>query len=161
MHDDMWDRERERRKWPLAKSALLVLTVVLLPIGAVRYVFDPFFGQVFTRSAWKAGGSCEGRTDWKCVEKESACPRGRMVWTLQTFHIWPRWTSRTKVVEMLGSDWRPYDRTTPGGVASVQATPSCIQWNLGMCSGLGMDYDFLAVCFDSNDMVEKSFHYQG
>lgn len=37
---------------------------------------------------------------------------------------------------------------------------SCVAYTLGMCSGLGIDYDSLYVCFDSNDKISSTGHVQ-
>ena len=83
-----------------------------------------------------------------------------MVWALQKLHLWRGRTTRVRVIEMLGDDFTPYRRSESQSGVATSGAPSCIQWTLGMCSGLGVDYDSFVVCFDNNEKVEKSFHYQ-
>ena len=66
------------------------------------------------------------------------------------------WTSKATVLEKLGCDWTAYNNS-PNNTATAE---KCLKWPLGMCSGLGMDYDSFVVCFDKSNMVERSFHYQ-
>ena len=162
MHDNMRDRERDKQKSnrSVMRSALTFFVMIVIPVAAIRYVIDPFFGAPFSQTGWKDGGSCKGLTDWKCVQKHQQCERGPMVWALQKLYLWPGKTLRPAVVEMLGTEWTRYRRSESQNGVEGSAEPACIQWTLGMCSGLGMDYDSFVVCFDENDKVERSFHYQ-
>jgi hypothetical protein len=37
---------------------------------------------------------------------------------------------------------------------------SCAAYSLGMCSGLGWDYDSLYICFAEDDKVARAGHVQ-
>jgi hypothetical protein len=144
----------------MRRAFQIIAAIFVLFFGVIEFSMNPFFGAFFSRAGWAEAGSCKGLTDWKCVEKQQVCGRGPMVWMLQKFHLSPGSTQRHEVTEMLGDEWTPYRRSESQGSVSVSGKPACLQWTLGMCSGLGMDYDSFVVCFDNNDKVEKSFHYQ-
>ena len=100
-------------------------------------------GKIFTPEAWAE--SCEGLKDTSCATEENDCPRGPMVRSLLRQHLTVG-VSRDAVVGLLGpADW---DRA------------ECLHWSLGACSGLGIDYDSLFVCFDKTGHLVEAGHVQ-
>lgn len=73
-----------------------------------------------------------------------------MVHDLTKNYLTPEHVSRDDVYALLGRAERTVE-------INGQA---CITYTLGMCSGLGIDYDSLYVCFDSNDRISSSGHVQ-
>jgi hypothetical protein len=72
-----------------------------------------------------------------------------MVFSLTWFHLARGRTTKQEVVEMLGEgDARGDGR-------------ACLTYSLGMCSGLGVDYDDLLVCFDDDNKFERTKRRQG
>jgi hypothetical protein len=128
---------------------LATLAFVLLPLLILFVLHElPFMGESFTPEKWTQAGGCEGLTDDQCVTKESSCPRGPMVQSLRRNHL-AVGTGRDAVIKLLGAeDMSSDDR------------PMCLHWFLGMCSGLGWDYDSLQVCFDEADRLIESGHVQ-
>jgi hypothetical protein len=41
------------------------------------------------------------------------------------------------------------------GLREIRRGRDCLGYNLGMCSGLKMDYDVLMVCFDERGVVKS------
>lgn len=111
---------------------------------------SPFRGETFEQTKWELEGSCQGLSDWECVQKEASCPRGGMVRDLTRNYLIPESVSRDDVYALLG-------RTELTVEIYGQ---SCVAYTLGMCSGLGIDYDSLYVCFDSNDKISSTGHVQ-
>ena len=81
------------------------------------------------------------------MEKEIACVRGKMYRDLETNHL-PSGMSRNAVLQMLGN---PSPRSTK---------PTCIDYELGYCSGLKIDTDYLRVCFDEQEKIQHVYHWQ-
>ena len=121
-------------------------------IGAILWLLyfllhvSPFMGETFTPEKWAEAGSCMGLTDYQCVEKQESCRRGPMVRSLIRSHL-TTGTERNSVLSLLGP-------------AESKDKDGCLDWSLGMCSGLGIDYDSLLVCFDSSAKVVKASHIQ-
>ncbi len=151
-------------KWILRTLAVVIgLPLVLLSVEVGgRYLVGyppiarlflhklPFMGERFTPKKWREGGSCAGLSDAKCAEKESNCPRGRMVYDLTEIHLVVGETSRLEVEYLLGAPDRLFRRDRQ----------QCLRYHVGMCSGLGIDYDSLFVCFDDTGLVSSAGHQQ-
>lgn len=148
------------KRW-LIRAALVLPVCVLLSIvfrdRIILFAWHvlPFMGQEFTSEAWAEGGSCHGLTDFQCQEKASTCPRGPMVRSLIRKHLVPG-TRREKVMSMLGPNDGFENRYGEGGTPDR----SCPTWELGMCSGLRIDYDVPTVCFDPSGYLIRAGHYQ-
>ena len=111
---------------------------------------SPFRGETFEQGKWELQGRCQGLSDGKCAEKQASCPRGGMVRDLTRNYLILETVSRDEVYALLG-------RTKQTVKINEQ---SCIAYTLGMCSGLGIDYDSLYVCFDTNDRISSTGHIQ-
>lgn len=130
---------------------ILSLIIAVLLLGILWHMHaSPFRGETFEQGKWELQGSCQGLSDWECVQKEASCPRGGMVRDLARNYLIPETVSRDEVYALLG-------RTK--GTVKINGQ-SCIAYTLGMCSGLGIDYDSLYVCFDSNDRISSAGHVQ-
>lgn len=123
---------------------------VLLFCGYLVRVADPFRGDKFDTQTWAEAGLCKGLNDGECAQKERTCPRGGMVHDLISNHLTPQTTRSETVIELLGQS--TYNVKING--------LECPGYNLGMCSGLGLDYDSLFVCFDQNGTVAFAGHIQ-
>lgn len=120
------------------------------PILALVLHELPFRGEYFDQTAWNAAGSCKGLNGNACVMKEMECRRGRMVHNLLQWHLQVGKAKRETVVALLG----PEDR-------SVRIrSEECEGYNLGMCSGLGFDYDSLYFCYAEDGTVTSAGHVQ-
>jgi len=118
----------------------------------LRFVMHelPFRGQSFDPETWAEAGSCSGLSDWKCVEKEASCPRGPMVRNLLRTHLLIGETTRETSNALLGS--MEYEVDIRGR--------SCEAYSLGMCGGLGIDYDALYVCYAEDGTISLTGHMQ-
>ncbi|MGH1424282.1 MAG: hypothetical protein ACRBBU_06105 [Pseudooceanicola sp.] len=110
----------------------------------------PFRGQSFDTEKWADEGSCTGLSDWKCAEKEASCPRGPMVRDLLRNHLLIGETKSANATTLLGA--MEYEVDIRGH--------SCDAYCLGMCSGLGIDYDALYVCYSENGTISSTGHIQ-
>ena len=127
------------------------LTVGYPPALALVLHELPFMGKSFSKVEWaEAGTGCRGLSDWECEEQQSACLRGPMVRDLVRAHIALGETTRQGVLDLLGP--------TKGRVKIEGQT--CDDYNPGMCSGLGWDYDSLYVCFAGDGTVSAAGHVQ-
>ena len=130
---------------------ILSLAIGGLLLGLLWYMHvSPFRGESFEQTKWELEGSCQGLSDWECVQKEASCPRGGMVRDLTRNYLIPETVSRDQVYALLGQTERTVEINGQ----------SCIAYTLGMCSGLGIDYDSLYVCFDNNDRISSRGHVQ-
>lgn len=73
-----------------------------------------------------------------------------MVRDLTRNYLIPKTVSRVEVDALLGQTERTVEINGQ----------SCLAYTLGMCSGLGIDYDSLYVCFDSNERIASVGHVQ-
>ena len=151
-------RKVENQRRMLAGSRFLIRGIGILSLALGGLLFgllwymhiSPFRGEAFERARWELEGSCQGLSDWKCVQKEASCPRGRMVRDLIRNYLYRKLVSRDEVHALLGRTERTVEINGK----------SCLAYTLGMCSGLGIDYDSLYVCFDSNDRISSVGHVQ-
>lgn len=146
----------------LKVMVLLIATVVCVDVvGAVTVGYPlalvfvlhelPFMGKGFSKEEWAAAGlGCKGLSDWECEEHQEACLRGPMVRDLVRGHIAVGQTTRQGVMDLIGS--------TRSHVKIEGQT--CDDYNLGMCSGLGWDYNSLFVCYAENGTVVRAGHVQ-
>ncbi len=125
------------------------LTVGYPPI--LRYLLHeaPFRGQRFDRQAWFEAASCAGLSGQECDDKWATCLRGPMVRDLVLAHLVVG-ASRKQVLSLLGA---PETKVKIEGV-------SCDDYGLGVCSGLGWDYDSLFVCYAEDGTVARAGHVQ-
>lgn len=129
---------------------LFIATLVAIAITAffghriTRFVFHelPFMGTTFTKAEWKMAEQCTG----KACELDTSCPRGGMFQDLQRNHL-VAGTPRSMVEQKLGKSDAP-ERN------------NCAIYPLGMCSGLGIDMDYLKICYDNANRVDSVSHYQ-
>ena len=130
---------------------ILSLSIGVLLFGLLWYMhLSPFRGETFEQTKWELEGSCQGLSDWECTQKEASCPRGGMVRDLTRNYLIPESVSRDDVYALLGRTERTVEIYGQ----------SCVAYTLGMCSGLGIDYDSLYVCFDSNNKISSTGHVQ-
>lgn len=144
-------------------TGFLVLSVVLAVgvdvVGALTTGYPPilgyllheapFRGQRLDRQAWIEAGSCSGLSDMDCFDKQAICLRGPMVRDLVRAHL-VAGTSRERVLALLGA---------PETGVKIEGA-SCDDYGLGVCSGLGWDYDSLYVCYAENGTVARAGHVQ-
>ncbi|MBO9408694.1 hypothetical protein J7399_14755 [Shimia sp. R9_1] len=135
----------------LRSIGVIFASIGLLILGLIWVMHvSPFRGDEFEVSAWEEAGSCKGLSDLQCMEKEASCPRGGMVDDLTTSYLVPGQMTRDQVTAMLGPSTY---KIKIDGIA-------CPAYSLGMCSGLGIDYDSLFVCFGVDDRVSSTGHVQ-
>lgn len=103
----------------------------------------PFGVSNFDQAQWMAAPHRSYRTEY---ERETACERAGMVRDLQRRYLRPGMT-REQVVALLGA---------PDGAPQE----GCIAYVLGMCSGFGIDYDDLRICFTPDGGLIKSLTVQ-
>jgi hypothetical protein len=133
-------------KWTAVSTAILLLLLVVFSESILRFVFHdlPFMGKSFDKAAWSSALSCRNNQD--CSDREMACLRGPMYRDLEKNHL-VTGTPRATVVGLVGEP-------------TMVIQNSCFDYELGYCSGLQIDADFLRVCFDSNGKVNHVFHWQ-
>lgn len=119
----------------LIKTINQLLKVVLLFVLAITLAlaFLSFWGsigvfshQTFRKQEWFAP---------QTNETDSTCYRGGMAMYIKKFLL-KNTMSKANVISLLG---------TPDS-----EEPNQIEYTLGMCSGLGMDYDGLIISFNKN-----------
>ncbi|MCT4611469.1 MAG: hypothetical protein N4A70_19945 [Pelagimonas sp.] len=138
------------RRFLRGVASISVSIGVLLFCGYLVRVADPFRGDKFDPQTWAEAGLCKGLNDGECAQKERTCPRGGMVHDLISNHLISQTTRSETVIKLLGQS--TYDIQING--------LKCPGYSLGMCSGLGLDYDSLFVCFDQNGTVAFAGHVQ-
>lgn len=106
----------------------------------------PFMGQTFSKAKWEDAVKCSSREE--CIEKEISCIRGPMYLSLKRNHL-QMGTRKETVIDLLGT------------AKAIQSDPSCTDYELGMCSGFRIDYDWLRICYDRDNKVTAVSHYQG
>ena len=89
-----------------------------------------------------------GLVGWKSEEKEASCPRGPMMRDLLRTHLLIGETHRETATALLGAMEYEID---------IRGRP-CDAYSLGMCSGLGIDYDALYVCYDEGGAIISTGH---
>lgn len=131
-------------KWLFVATWLAIVVGVFFGDRILAFVFHdvPFMGVTFTPSAWRQAGQCATHP---CA-LDSGCPRGGMVRDLQRNHL-PLGTPRAVVEQQLGQ-------------GAVGHRANCVVYPLGMCSGLGIDMDFLSVCYDDAHRLTSVGHHQ-
>lgn len=125
----------------LIAAAAAVLLIALRGFVSYSFHYAPFRGERFDRQKWHAYDALGGN--------DAECVRGAMVGDVRK-NIAPVGTSKEKVIEILG----------PNFDNAMFDKEGCIEYSLGMCSGLKIDYDHLVVCFDKQSKVSKTYHYQ-
>jgi len=149
--------------WLIAYAAVAVILGVTVPVYggpyAVRFIFHelPFMGTTFTSAKWASAGSCSGLTDLQCEKKWQRCERGGMVRTLLRDHLTIGKTRKLEATTLLGEA-----TTEPGAdVGSfVRNGHTCIRYPVGYCSGLGVDMDYVELCFDATDLLSSKQRFQ-
>ena len=133
-------------KWSAIVIATLLALVAIFWKPTVRFVFHdlPFMGESFDSAVWSFALNCKNDRD--CLDKEMACLRGPMYRDLAKNHLIVG-TPKAAVTRLLGE---------PAQIA----TNNCIDYELGYCSGLKIDGDYLRVCFDSRETVTNVSHWQ-
>lgn len=129
-------------------ACALIGATILVSLWGLH--FKPFRGESFEVEAWREAVSCNAMSDWECEEKFSTCPRGKMVSDLISNHIEEGKTQRSEMFSLVGEP--DYPINIEGRI--------CAGFRLGMCSGLGLDYDSLFVCFDGAGVVDAAGHIQ-
>lgn len=129
--------------------AALVFALVQIVFNVAFYVFyvAPFRGQAFDAETWAAAAQCDGPFGPACGQEQPLCTRGPMVRDLLRHHIIRSQSSRQEVVATIGPD--EYDVQLDDGRI-------CSAYHLGICSGLGIDYDALYVCYGPDDVVASA-----
>jgi hypothetical protein len=127
---------------------VIALLLVLFWKQSVIFLLHglPFMGETFSKAKWENAVKCSSKAE--CLEMEMSCIRGPMYRDLKRKHL-TSGKDRESVTRLLG----------PAQVD--RKNPSCLVYELGMCSGFKIDYDWLYICFDPNDQIESVSHYQG
>jgi hypothetical protein len=123
----------------------LLMIVFWRPVTVFLLQDLPFMGVTFNKVKWDDADRCSSREE--CIEKEISCIRGPMYLSLKRNYLQVG-KSEEEVVRLLGS-----------GTVN-RANSSCTDYDLGMCSGLGIDYDWLHICFDQDKKIQSVSHYQ-
>lgn len=133
-------------KWAAISTATVLLLTVILWKPILGFVFHdlPFMGESFDKAVWSSALSC--KIDQDCLNKEMACLRGPMYRSLEKNHL-VAGTSRATVVGLIGEPTRG-------------AKNNCFDYELGYCSGLKIDTDYLRVCFDDKEKIQSVYHWQ-
>lgn len=127
-------------------TVVLILLLFLFWKPVLRFVFHdlPFMGTTYDSKVWASALSCKNAQD--CLEKEMACVRGPMYRDLEKNHSVVG-TPRTSVRPLIGEPTRA-------------AEDNCVDYELGYCSGLKVDTDYLRICFDNSEKVSNVYHWQ-
>jgi len=127
---------------------VMVLLVILFWRPIVGFFLHdlPFMGETFSKPKWDNALKCSSTTE--CMDVEMACVRGPMFSDLKRNHL-TSGTSKGSVERLLGT------------AHPDRHDPSCVVYELGMCSGFKIDYDWLHICFDPNEKIRSVNHYQG
>ncbi len=135
-------------KWTIISMTILLLLIFVFRNPIIRFVFHdlPFMGEDFDRAVWFSALECKDKDSLDCLYKAEACLRGEMYRDLENNYLLLE-NHRSKVVELLG---KPFKVTSN----------NCIDYELGFCSGLKIDFDYLQVCFDGNDKLKRVLHWQ-
>lgn len=127
----------------LTPLSLFLLLIFFLSWFIFGWKYHSFFDQ----NLWLNGIPCT--SDWDCTEKNDIpCIRGSMVGDLKLRYLNMGMT-RNEIELLLGTDYRMHKRTK-----------TCMDYDLGMCSGLKLDYDSLALCLDDKDKLIDIFTVQ-
>jgi len=131
-------------KWAAISILALLLLLVVFSEPILRFAFHdfPFMGKSFDGAAWSSALSC--RNDRDCVDKEMACLRGPMYRDLKKNYLFVG-TPKAAVTRLIGEP-------------TQTANENCFDYELGYCSGLKIDTDYLRVCFDSSEKVTIVYH---
>ncbi|MNZ39423.1 hypothetical protein D3C78_569170 [compost metagenome] len=133
-------------KWAAISAAAVLLLLVLFWKPILRFTFHdlPFMGESFDSVVWDSALNCKNDRD--CLDKEMACLRGPMYRDLVKNHFTVG-APKATVSRLIGEP----TRTTKN---------NCFDYELGYCSGLKIDTDYLRVCFDSGEKVTNVYHWQ-
>lgn len=133
-------------KWVAIFMVALLLLVILFWKPILRFAFHdlPFMGKSFDSAVWSSALSC--KNDQDCLEKEMACLRGPMYRDLEQNHLIVG-ASKATVARLIGEP-------------TLTTKNNCFDYELGYCSGLKIDTDYLRVCFDSGEKVTNVYHWQ-
>ena len=136
-------------KWIFIIFTILVIVVFLFGKQIMIFLWHdlPFMGADFDKKKWDTAFQCNEKVDLECLNKELACLRSPMYRDLER-HYLLQGTPKAKVIELLGEP------------QEALRHPECIDYNVGFCSGLKIDYDYIRVCFDTKDKIQSVFHYQ-
>ena len=133
-------------KWSFIATWLLVVVSVFWGSQIMAFLFHdiPFMGSSFNQTHWASAEQCSGGT---CeLKDESECTRARMFRDLKNTHL------------LVGAPRNDIEKLI--GKGSKRAASTCLTYDLGMCSGLGIDMDYLQVCYDSSNKVKSVNHHQ-
>jgi len=130
-------------KWAAISTAAVLLLLILFWKPILRFVFHdlPFMGKSFDSAVWSSALSC--KNDQDCLDKEMTCLRGPMYRELEKNHLIVG-VPKATVTRLIGEPTRT-DKN------------NCIDYELGYCSGLKIDTDYLRVCFDSSEKVTNVY----
>jgi hypothetical protein len=126
--------ERDERLWRRTVIWSAVSGAVILLLLRCDYRN----GTKFDRETWLSYS----------LNQSGDCVRGVMVSDLKSRHL-HRGTDRKTIEELLGPD-----------DSSASMENACREYLLGMCSGFGMDFDGLVVCYDGNGKLKDSYTVQ-
>ena len=133
-------------KWVAISTMILLASLVLFWTSIIHFVFHdmPFMGKSFDSAVWSSALSC--KNDQDCLDKEMACLRGPMYRDLERNHLIVG-ASKTTITGLIGEPTRTMKN-------------NCFDYELGYCSGLKIDVDYLRVCFDSGEKITNVYHWQ-
>ncbi len=122
----------------------IILFLSILLVGPLfSYYFmhiAPFSGEKFDQKVWLNSES---------INQGAGCIRGPMFSDLKNNYL-KKGMSLIDVKNLLGSaEYTKYENLT-----------NCLDYNLGMCSGIQADYDSMLVCLDDKQKVDYVTHIQ-
>jgi len=125
--------------------SVTVLLVVIFHRPIVGFLLHdlPFIGTAFSKAKWDNALKCSSKNE--CIDVEMACARGPMFNNLKRNYL-NGGMSKESVERLLGTA-----RPDPNN-------PSCVVYELGMCSGFKIDYDSLFICFDPHEKIRSVNH---
>ena len=131
-------------KWLFIAIWLIVVTFTFFGQRITTYVLHelPFMGTTFTKDKWEKAGQCARGA----CELDRSCARGGMYRDLQRNHL-AIGTPRSVVEQKIGKSSEPNRN-------------SCAIYPLGMCSGIGIDMDYLNICYNNEGRIASVSHYQ-
>jgi hypothetical protein len=131
------------------KVAIGLSAILMVAFLSLEYFWNirPFMGSDFDRKIWFSALDCSGLNHVQCAYKMEDCSRASMYRDLEKNYLKIGFLKKD-VIAILGEG-----KEYPGGT-------SCFDYPLGFCSAMGIDLDFLSVCYDENSTIKRVYHYQ-
>ena len=134
-------------------SKSIIKLIKIFCITIIRLVVSAYFAFEFLLFWAPFMGKSFSREDWDYQKQTDSCVRGPMLRDLRKNYLT---TGRKKeeIIKLLGKEEETLSDKR------LTQNEDCIGYTLGMCSGIGMDFDSLYICFDSAEQLTRTFWLQ-